>query len=69
MLPNPGKSAAALVAVLAPASPGQSGGRSVSYLAPAGYGTCTGAPVQVMICLYDYARHQAGLRRFARLFV
>jgi uncharacterized protein YkwD len=59
MLPNPPKSAAALVAAIALASPAQSGGRTASYLAPAGY--CTGAPVQVMICLHDYARHQAGL--------
>jgi uncharacterized protein YkwD len=59
MLPDPGKSAAALVVVLALASPAQSDGRRDSYLAPAGY--CTGASVQVMICLHDYARHQAGL--------
>jgi uncharacterized protein YkwD len=59
LLPNPGKSAAALVVVLALASPSQSDGRRDSYLAPSGY--CDGASVQVMICLHDYARHQAGL--------
>ena len=62
MLPNPGKSAAALVAVLALASPAQSDGRRDSFLAPAGY--CTGASVEVMICLHNYARHEAGLPLF-----
>jgi uncharacterized protein YkwD len=56
---TPLKSAAALVAAIALASPAQGEGRTASYLAPAGY--CTGAAAQVMICLHDYARHQAGL--------
>jgi uncharacterized protein YkwD len=56
---TPPKSAAALIAAIALASPAQSAGRTASYLAPAGY--CTGAAVQVMICLHDYARRQAGL--------
>ncbi len=59
MLPNPATSAAALVAAIALASPAQSDGGRRSYLAPAG--SCTGASVQVMICLHDYARQQAGL--------
>jgi uncharacterized protein YkwD len=56
---TPRTPAAALVAAIALANPAQSGGRTASYIAPAGY--CTGARVQVMICLHDYARHQAGL--------
>ena len=56
---SPPKSAAALIAAIALASPAQSDGRTASYLAPAGY--CTGAEVKVMICLHDYARHEAGL--------
>ena len=56
---TPPKSAAALIAAIALASPAQSDGRTASYLAPAGY--CTGVAVQVMICLHDYARHEAGL--------
>jgi uncharacterized protein YkwD len=45
--------------VIALATPAQSGGRPASYLAPAG--SCTGSPVQMMVCLHNYARHQAGL--------
>ena len=41
------------------ASPGPSSARSTSYLAPAGY--CSGTRADVMLCLHDYARHQAGL--------
>jgi hypothetical protein len=59
LLPNTPKSAAALVAAIALAISARSDGRTASYLAPACY--CTGASVQVMICLHDYARHQAGL--------
>jgi uncharacterized protein YkwD len=56
---NPPICAAALVAAITLASPAQSDGRTASYIAPAGY--CTGTTVYVMICLHDYARHQAGL--------
>jgi uncharacterized protein YkwD len=59
MPPNSPGYAAALVAAIALASPAHSSGRTDSSLAPAGY--CTGASVQVMICLHQYARHQAGL--------
>jgi uncharacterized protein YkwD len=56
---KPPTSAVALIAAIALTSPAQSDGRRDSYLAPAGY--CTGAAVQMMVCLHDYARHQAGL--------
>jgi hypothetical protein len=67
MPPRPPKSAAALVAAFALASPAQSDGRRGSYLAPAGY--CTGASVEVMICLHITRGMRLGYRCFARRFV
>lgn len=55
---HPGSSAALLIAV-ALAGAGTSSARSTSYLAPVGY--CGGPPAHVMLCLHDYARHEAGL--------
>ena len=52
-------SAVALLAVVALASAAPSSARPTLYLAPAGY--CSGNRVQVMLCLHDYARHEAGL--------
>jgi len=60
MPPQPRSSAAALLGAVVLASPAQSSARPISYLAPVGY--CSGARAQVMLCLHDYARHQAGLR-------
>jgi uncharacterized protein YkwD len=42
--------------VLASAAPSA---RATLYLAPAGY--CGGNRLEAMLCLHDYARHQAGL--------
>lgn len=58
-----GSSAALVVGVaVLLASPGPSRAHSTSYLAPVGY--CTGTPTHAMLCLHDYARHQAGLLPF-----
>ena len=46
-----------IAVALASAGPGTA--RSTSLLAPAGY--CSGTRVHVMLCLHQYARHQAGL--------
>jgi uncharacterized protein YkwD len=58
-LPQPRTSAAALLIAVALASAGPSTARSTAYLAPPGY--CSGNWVAVMLCLHQYARHQAGL--------
>jgi uncharacterized protein YkwD len=56
---QPRSSAVALLAAVALASAAPSSARPTRYLAPVGY--CGGNRVQVMLCLHDYARHQAGL--------
>jgi uncharacterized protein YkwD len=58
--PLPPRSSAALLSAVAVAlaSAGPGGARN-AFLAPAGY--CGGTRVQAMLCLHDYARHQAGL--------
>jgi len=52
-------SAVALLAAIALASAAPSSARATRYLAPVGH--CEGNRLQVMLCLHDYARHQAGL--------
>jgi uncharacterized protein YkwD len=56
---KPRSSAVALLAGVALVSVGPSSARPTLYLAPGGY--CGGNRVHVMLCLHDYARHQAGL--------
>jgi uncharacterized protein YkwD len=58
-MPKLQTSSVVLLAAVALASPDHGSSRSVAYLAPAGY--CRGEPVDVMICLHNYARHQAGV--------
>jgi uncharacterized protein YkwD len=58
-LRQPRSSAVALVAAVALASAAPSSARPTLYLAPVGH--CGGNRLQVMLCLHDYARHQAGL--------
>lgn len=58
-LRQPRSSAVALLGAVVLASSAQSSARPTSYLAPAG--SCGGARAQVMLCLHDYARRQAGL--------
>jgi uncharacterized protein YkwD len=58
-LPQPRSSAVALLAAVALASAAPSSARPARYLAPVGL--CDGNRLQVMLCLHDYARHQAGL--------
>jgi uncharacterized protein YkwD len=67
-MPKLQTSCAVLLAGVALVSPDHGSSRSIAYLAPAGY--CRGEPVDVMICLHNYARRQAGvpaLRPSARL--
>ena len=56
---HPRSSAVALLAAVALASAAPSSARATDYLAPPGY--CGGNRLQAMLCLHDYARHQAGL--------
>jgi uncharacterized protein YkwD len=52
-------SAVALLAAVALASAAPGSARATRYLAPVGH--CDGNRLEVMLCLHDYARHQAGL--------
>lgn len=58
-LRQPRSSAVVLLAAVALASAAPSTAGPAVYLAPAGM--CGGNQLQVMLCLHDYARHQAGL--------
>lgn len=58
-LRQPRSSAVALLAAVALTSAAPTSARPTLYLAPVGY--CSGTRVQVMLCLHDYARHEAGL--------
>jgi hypothetical protein len=49
----------ALLVAVALTTATEGSGRAIAYVAPAGY--CAGGWTPVMSCLYDYARHQAGL--------
>jgi len=51
--------AVALLAAVALAGAAPTSARPTLYLAPAG--DCGGTRLQEMLCLHDYARHQAGL--------
>jgi uncharacterized protein YkwD len=58
-MPKLQTSSVVLLAAAALASPDHGSSRSIAYLAPAGY--CRGEPVDVMFCLHNYARRQAGV--------
>jgi uncharacterized protein YkwD len=58
-LRQPRSSAVALLAAVALATAAPSSARPTIYLAPVGQ--CLGNRLQVMLCLHDYARHEAGL--------
>ena len=58
---NPCSFAVALLAAVALAGAAPTSARPTLYLAPAG--DCGGTRLQEMLCLHDYARHQAGYRR------
>jgi uncharacterized protein YkwD len=59
LLRQPRTSAVALLAAVALVGAAPSSARPTLYLAPVG--DCSGNQLQAMLCLHDYARHQAGL--------